>query len=59
MGHESLLRVVLAVADDENAWTTSSNSRVYPEQDSKRTQITSQGFEEVNVSESRPHRHEL
>lgn len=57
MVHERV-PVVQAVADDENARTIASNNSVYSKQDSKGTQITSQGFEEVNASESRPRRHE-
>lgn len=39
--------VVLVVADGENTRATSSNCRVYSEQNSKRAEVTPKGFEEV------------
>ena len=44
-----VLRVVPAVADDENTRTTSSNYRVHSEQNPKRVEVTSKRFEEVSL----------
>ena len=57
MGRERVLHVDPAVESDENARWTTSNNWFSLGQDTKRTQITAQGFEEVNVSESRQRRH--
>ena len=58
MVQESLLHDVVVVASDEDSWSSTKPIAVCSEQNPKRTQITSKGFEEVNASESRPHRHE-
>ena len=47
MAQESPLRVVPAVASDENTWSSAESIAVCSKQDPKRTQITSKGFEEV------------